>query len=205
MYFTLTWTMRFLGTFLLGVGSRKVKLDSGQCFSVVVVFLSVMALNETLSEWEMRCRHTFCLIHCASQLGVWDRQLCWSAGAGWSGFGPTLHLCWASISRGSRKEVCFPQDLCGVLENNGSPLIHFALVVTDFSQYFFFFLSSHFPFHGGFLKDTVHTKKPFSAPIFWSLCPKFSMGGVSVHWKTHFNESNVCASSTEQTELNSVA
>lgn len=69
MYFTLTWTMRFLGTFFLGIGSRKVKLDSGQSFSVVVVFLSVTALNETLSEWEMRCRHTFCLIHCASQSG----------------------------------------------------------------------------------------------------------------------------------------
>ncbi len=58
-------------------------------------------------------------------------------------------------------------------QNNASPLIHFALVVADFSRYTFF-LSSFFPPHGVFLKETEDTKKPFSVPPFGVVPPVFS-------------------------------
>ncbi len=137
---------------------RDKTLDSGQHFSVLVVFPSVVALNETHSEGEIRCRHTFCLIHCASQLGVWDRQLCWSGGAGCSGSGPTLYRFWASIGRGSRKEGFFPQDLCGT--HKTMPLHWFILclwsqISPDMRDIFW---SSLFPPpYGVFLKETVDT------------------------------------------------
>jgi len=64
-----------------------------------------------------------------------------------------------------------------------SPLIHFALVVTDFSRYKFFLLPSFsFPFMGfhDSLKRQCTLKAVFYFP-FWNLCSEFSMGGVSVH------------------------
>lgn len=77
-------------------------------------------------------------------------------------------------------------------QNNASPLIHFALVVTDFSWYAFFFFC---PFMGVSLKRQC-TLTHFQS-LFCSLRPQFSMGGVSecALKETHFNESNTCVSS----------
>lgn len=64
----------------------------------------------------------------------------------------------------AEKEVCFPQDLCGA--HKTMPLHWFALrlwsQISPDIHFFFFFVHTFSSPYGVFLKETVHTKKPFS-------------------------------------------
>lgn len=160
MYFTLTWTMRFLGTFTLQDKSDET-VDSSQCFSVLVVFFCQLWHWMRLSVRGKRG---------VDILFVWFIvRRSWASETGSFAEVPELvdlasgpHCICAGPASAEEVERRFVFHRISVVY--GKQCLSIDSLCTcghRFLLIYIFFVSSFsfsfpFPFMGGFLKETVH-------------------------------------------------